>query len=1729
MSRPPVSSGSSSSALTSEPDSLFHGSSESVSDPQSPLTPLPGSELSDSDYNDKMAIDEESPPRSGLSAPTTMSAAPVWISPRSSPAPSPASRSSRSPQPRRAGRSRSKDIVIPPLPPAPTKPRAVGKQRTVTIFGVTMTKPSYRTQKKAPVVLAHEQSRSEPPVETSQVQQQEVEAQHGEQKIEQTPVAQPQVPHLELPFIDGSASSPSQITSDVVADNKSNPSPTLSDLGKIPKIKDVGLVHKIVLQRAAARIAGEKVRDLYANPFPDGTVAHDGYRTQAITSISAATTPAIVHPHSPSSSSPQHQSSTPMEQAQGDMPNSHSYSDGWLWTDADTQIMAQQRAGHAKRDNDPDFEPDVSRMSQVAASPALYKNPLRKSYGTKRKRQEEPEVTTPVEFPSTKRTRTSAEEPESTAWTHWAPHPPMRNWEYVRRSVSKARTPAFAHWTNGFVKPSGKRAQRKTQVLLPPPCSPPTVWFGSWTDILEAPNYGRLRYGVQVGIRDFPTLTATVLVLEGIAGPASSWDGDTLTITTRRAMTFVDKKPKRPKRRSTGPERATLKDQRLSIDQAGLLNSWDVGHHVDILVKNDFSLLPFRLDATYALLGAYKIEEVFESQDESQDADKNPKKYRVLKFVFKWDQEANRCSPWWVQPSDAISSTPTARASLLGSNESNCVVSDLRKHYSKLDHSVVSASESAIPSADKSVLDSAKMASVLFGTTVCQQCGGHAYRDRLVDWTCAQCSTPMGPWQLSPDWLRQVEASVGGTTLSFDVIKTKSSKLETAETLSQAVQIGRTAWSAKPLPCDSADHPIGDPDCLLKAFLEEPLPMLRVPLSGSDFTCKETKSPWFIHTSTWDERVASTRPEAQMWGTALPAATKAMSLLNAFAKTLGVSRLFYTMHTVLSCSGRDCRFIVRPGDEIAMLALRGTVLVRVALRYPPKKVRASLLPTANNRDITEGDSGNPEVDINKTMVASSTSEQNDVETRETAIAMSAPNGESDTIDTGVDAGKEAKEGRKKKAVTQSPKDAKKVAMSIKMAQKPNTKGLKALTKVKKITPGASDKGKGKGKRKAIVTQIKGKCIKGKAKFGKAVKIPKAPRKPPAPPRNFLLQHGDRVVLCADEEIIVTLQWKACAFVCIGTHSNAPPHARALDSSRETDVPIDECESEDDAASSIFFEQEEEQPNPTPRASAGGVLPEGMDTTAPEVVDQPGAMSLEEEPAALSGSVFDSMLVHSDTNGDYEGNGESDMNISDSEGSRSEISDSDDSIACMERSGAPVLDSTLAATFTSGDPSLDLYEAPLPPYTASRSTPQCLPGRYPLSAGNIVTERSDSDVLSRQLSPGTVSEQLEHVESQQSPMMAAASAAGPVTNHNYRVTEPVRMSGAGSDGGSGIVTPVPSPNMPPIPAEYAPGLLPTSLQSAATGETGPRPNHYPQSPIDSRSADIARNNTHRIRSPQLPLRETVHSQRAHDTWGRQEDEQRMELKARSAFPLEDHAMEQDQSDLYSSYYGRPHLLPGSHTTLNSRMSKEQSFEDAWSTPVTQRQHLPSLQARPFHGAASDTSVHLPTHPYVAQGTQNPRYQVYAAPANGWPMHASQHPHPTTWSRANEQCSVGHHGQGQAVEFRQLQPAPGEHAYATGDVGLAYPYPPHSIHSRAPTFENPMPPAFGPAGGTPHGQLHARVPGPYTEQGFAQPSVPHNSLLATGLNPAGAFAAEQSEIEIEHMMEDEIEEFDEEYDY
>ncbi|KZP01396.1 hypothetical protein CALVIDRAFT_551830 [Calocera viscosa TUFC12733] len=251
-------------------------------------------------------MDEEIPSGSGLSAPATVSAAPVSISPRPSPAPRSA------PQPHRGDLTRLKDIFIPPSPPAPLMPRTVGRQNAVTLFGLTILKPSRVPQ-----------------------------------------------PHVQQPNVDGSAAYTSQITPDAAADKQSTPTSKSREIGRIPrknKVEDDGHIQNAsiatasgaVPKRAAARKAGGKVRSL-------------GKAMEA---------------------------------------------------------MAEQRENHPKPDNPFALELDDPNTSQVAASPAAHKNPHRQSSGAKRKRQEDPEVTTPAESPSKKRTRTNVEEePESTPST----------------------------------------------------------------------------------------------------------------------------------------------------------------------------------------------------------------------------------------------------------------------------------------------------------------------------------------------------------------------------------------------------------------------------------------------------------------------------------------------------------------------------------------------------------------------------------------------------------------------------------------------------------------------------------------------------------------------------------------------------------------------------------------------------------------------------------------------------------------------------------------------------------------------------------------------------------------------------------------------------------------------------------------------------------------------------------------------------------------------------------------------------------------------------------------------------------------------------------------------------------------------------------------------------------------------------------------------------------------
>ncbi|KZT59070.1 hypothetical protein CALCODRAFT_213942 [Calocera cornea HHB12733] len=527
-SRPPVSSGSTASSLTSPPDSLLQDpESQSVSSPpSSPLTSIPPSEISDCEWDDNAIANGVDRSGLGFDASATTSTSSRRRSPPSSPSPS----SAPSPPRRRSRPLHLKQSVMPPSSPSSSKSTNAVGQETMFLFGHPVPKATVQNRAKARVGSLLKASQ----IERAQVEQPQREQSTVDRSLSDQPfvkhsiVAQQASRAKQQPI---SSLSPPTLSGDTAADN--NPTRpritnSLKDLGKIPK--------KAVM-----------VEDLFTDGIPRsgpegaaGTVA-ERLSTQNRVPIVYRTPAPIYETHTGTNASPiaaaMHSGPSVLGQQASSIMSSTVYPPKeWEWSEDERQAL-REKLQQRNRDDEVEqrtTEPDEPPPANVLVAPVRPRNAFRRTSSSKRKREEEPEESQPVESPL-KKARMDGKgelEIESPRWTGWVNYPLPGNLMFTKRSTAKARPSAAARWTNGFGAAfNGRKLTNRAIRSLPPPHSSPPISFHSWTDLSESAAYGRLRCGVQMGSRDVTGLTATALVLEGPAGPDSSWEDTTLTIT----------------------------------------------------------------------------------------------------------------------------------------------------------------------------------------------------------------------------------------------------------------------------------------------------------------------------------------------------------------------------------------------------------------------------------------------------------------------------------------------------------------------------------------------------------------------------------------------------------------------------------------------------------------------------------------------------------------------------------------------------------------------------------------------------------------------------------------------------------------------------------------------------------------------------------------------------------------------------------------------------------------------------------------------------------------------------------------------------------------------------------------------------------------------------------------------------------------------------------------------
>ncbi|EJU03845.1 hypothetical protein DACRYDRAFT_115156 [Dacryopinax primogenitus] len=770
----------------------------------------------------------------------------------------------------------------------------------------------------------------------------------------------------------------------------------------------------------------------------------------------------------------------------------------WEWNDLDQQMSSVK----AESLDEPDIPTPPVRVGP---------NPIRRAFCAKRQLEEDASklLSQPqkkakaiVELPQVEEPRTVP------TWSEWVPYPPMRN--LVKARIASTRRTMSERWTHGFIKlgksarPSGRKSA--TNVDRPLPHAPPSIWFDSWVSLLESPAYGKTRSGTKLGSRDLAGYSATALVLEGRTGPDSSWAGKTLTITVRRRLQFEQqtKRNSKKKGRRSLPSVVRMK-ARLNIDQAGLLNTWYSKHSVDLLVKSDFDLLPFHLEKTYALLGSYTIKNVFMAKDA------DPIKETALKFVFEWDEGTNSRPPWWMTP-EITGDEPCPPLTPDHDNGMFTGIMIARESHALLEPAVVSAEQNAQHSAD--------MASVLFGTS--------------KSWHCAS------------DWLNPTKGGVFNTTID---ITRGGYILEAASIYDNTVDIGSLTWQPNSVHLREQTFPA--PDYILQRFLGDPLPMVRGFIPNTSFIYRDDVPAWFCYRATWNELYAN-ECGVQAWGSTPSAAVDAMNLLNRMAVLDHSPRLFYTLTTVLGSSGRECKFLLRAGDQVALLALRSPVLIRFDLKNPPKKPKTPR-KSAVKKVIVMTKSGKfVQKIVHNEDIASVEPSVREVKVAPVEVTNSAEEIQTEPNDSTVDVGIETLQQTETELMPTSGSHP--ITSSTPKRIKRTNKGKKSLKTEKNV----SGMGKPKKSKSSIVksgpkskivgptTKVKGAIkTKTKAKRQTPRKAPKAANGPKVKRPQMALEHGQSAIISTSVDLIIWLQWDQCGFVCIGSHDDPPPGAREL--------------------------------------------------------------------------------------------------------------------------------------------------------------------------------------------------------------------------------------------------------------------------------------------------------------------------------------------------------------------------------------------------------------------------------------------------------------------------------------------------------------------------------------------------------------------------------------------------------
>ncbi|KZT59069.1 hypothetical protein CALCODRAFT_213987 [Calocera cornea HHB12733] len=461
-----------------------------------------------------------------------------------------------------------------------------------------------------------------------------------------------------------------------------------------------------------------------------------------------------------------------------------------------------------------------------------------------------------------------------------------------------------------------------------------------------------------------------------------------------------------------------------------------------------------------------------------------------------------------------------------------------------------------------------------------------------------------------------------------------------------------------------------------------------------------------------------------------------MNFLNRIVASGEGVTLFSSMTTVLSSEGRDCKFVVRPDDEIGLLALRSTVVVKVALRNPPKRVKDPLKPKVKKTQVKVDEDGNYfriEVEPTEENVVLTVVPESETSEMEAILATSAATAEEPADSTPSPSQADNVSGVRGPHSKTVPVFRKTTVRIRKTAEKPKPKRMKSLKE--KVTAGArakilretaqDKKAKWIIQKGSIINSMKkGRALPKKAKV-KVIK-PVKERKPKAsgastrdPP--LLLQHGDRVLLSATEEIIVTLQWKACGFICIGTRDDPPDHVRPTAMSVAPESPIDEFESEEDQASSVVLDDKEMTGLDLDRPDTGALSDDPtVIPTAESTNGLAAPQSLEEGRATLNEAAADENLTEAEIDeqsGDEDR--EIDMDISDCDGS----SDLD-----FERSTQPVLPIPPEQESTFGVRGPDFHFVRSSPVSNGSMylKGQCLPTAFDLCRTKFATDEEQNE-------------------------------------------------------------------------------------------------------------------------------------------------------------------------------------------------------------------------------------------------------------------------------------------------------------------------------------------------------------------------------------------------------------------